>query len=141
MSPALRWKLIAGFLLVFIAGGTTGAFFGASHMRNAFFHLPRHGMLAEHMRNRLQRELDLTPEQMAKISPIIDKTAAQLEQIRQETGQRVRGIISDAHREIAANLNDEQRAKLKNLKTRFRHGHEHRRGPGRSNSLGSESTE
>jgi Spy/CpxP family protein refolding chaperone len=141
MSPALRWKLIAGFLLVFIAGGMTGAFFGASHMRNAFFHLPRHGMLAEHMRNRLQRELDLTPEQMAKISPIIDKTAAQLERIRQETGQRVHGIISDAHREIATNLNDEQRAKLKNLETRFRHGRDHRRGPGRWRAPDSESTE
>lgn len=141
MSRALRWKLIAGFLLVFIAGGTTGAFFGASHMRNAFFHLPRHGMLAQHMRNRLQRELDLTPEQMAKISPIIDKTATQLEQIRQETGQRVRSIISDAHRQIATNLNDEQRAKLKNLKTRFRRGHEHRRGPDPSHSSDLESTE
>ena len=141
MSRALRWKLIAGFLLVFIAGGTTGVFFGASHMRNAFFHLPRHGMLAEHMRNRMQRELDLTPEQMAKISPIIDKTAAQLEQIRQETGQRVRGIISDAHREMATNLTDEQRAKLKNLQTRFRRGHGHRRGPDRSHPTDSESPE
>lgn len=141
MSPALRWKLIAGFFLVFIAGGTTGAFFGASHMRNAFFHLPRHGSLAEHMRNRLQRELDLTPEQMAKISPIIDKTAAQLEQIRQETGQRVRGIISEAHREMATNLTDAQRAKLEQLKTRFRHGHEHRGRPDRWHPPDSGSTE
>ena len=141
MSPALRWKLIAGFLLVFIAGGTTGAFFGASHTLNALFHPPRHGMLAEHMRNRLQRELDLTPEQMAKISPIIDKTATQLEQIRQETGQRVHGIISEAHRQMATNLTDEQRAKLKNLETRFRRGHEHRRGPGRWHAPDSGSTE
>ena len=128
MSRALQWKLIAGFLLVFIAGGTTGAFFGASHARSIFFRAPRHGMMAEHMRERLRRELDLTPEQMAKISPIIDKTAEQLEQIRQETGQRVHGIMTDAHREIATNLNDEQRAKLKNLETRFHRWHERRRG-------------
>jgi len=128
MSRALQWKLIAGFLLVFIAGGTTGAFFGASHARSIFFHPPRHGMMADHMRERLRKELDLTPEQMTKISPIIDKTAEQLEQIRQETGQRVHGIMTDAHREIATNLNDEQRAKLKDLETRFHRWHERRHG-------------
>ena len=134
MSRALQWKLIAGFLLVFIAGGTTGAFFGASHARSMFSHSPRHGMMAEHMRERLRKELDLTPEQMAKISPIIDKTAGQLEQIRQETGQRVHAIMTDAHREIATNLNDEQRAKLKNLETRFHRWHERRRGAHRWHS-------
>ena len=127
MSRSLQWKLIAGFLLVFIAGATTGAFFGASHARRMFFQ-PRHGMIAEHMRDRLQKELSLTPEQMTKISPIIDKTATQLEQIRQETGQRVHGLMTDAHREIATNLNDEQRAKLKDMEARFRRWHERRRG-------------
>jgi len=28
MNRALQWKLIAGFLLVFVAGGITGAFLG-----------------------------------------------------------------------------------------------------------------
>jgi gas vesicle protein len=133
MSRSLQWKLIAGFLLVFIAGATTGAFFGASHARHMFFQ-PRHGMIGEHMRDRLRKELSLTPEQMAKISPIIDKTATQLEQVRQETGQRVHGIMDNAHREIAANLNDEQRAKLKDMQTRFRHRHERQRGTHRWHS-------
>lgn len=127
MSRALQWKLIVGFLLVFIAGGVTGAFFGASYAHQMFFQSPHHGMMADRIRQRLRKELDLTPDQMTKISPIIDKEAGQLEQIRQETGQRVHGIIADAHQQIATNLTDEQRAKLKDLETRIRQQHERRR--------------
>ena len=39
MNRALQWKLIAGFLLVFIAGGITGAFVGGSYARYHFFEL------------------------------------------------------------------------------------------------------
>jgi Spy/CpxP family protein refolding chaperone len=84
-------------------------------------------MMADRIRQRLQKALDLTPEQMAKISPIIDKEAGQLEQVRQETAQRVHGIITDAHQQIATNLTDEQRTKLKDLETRIRQRHERRR--------------
>jgi Spy/CpxP family protein refolding chaperone len=128
MNRALQWKLIAGFLLVFIAGGTTGAFFGASHARHLFFEPPRRALMSERMRERLRSQLDLTPEQVAKISPIIDRTAAQLEQVRQETGEHVRQLIDNAHQEIAANLTEAQRAKLKKMETRYRHWHKHRHG-------------
>ena len=141
MNSALKWKLIAGFLLVFIAGGATGVFVTMTIAHRLILAQHPHGIIAQTMKNRLRWQLRLTDEQMAKISPIIDKTAAQLERVRQETGQRVRGIISDAHREMATNLTDEQRAKLKNLETRFRHGRDHRRGPGRWRAPDSESTE
>ena len=127
MSRALQWKLIVGFLLVFIAGGVTGAFFGASYAHQMFFQSRHHGMMADRIRQRLRKELDLTPEQLTKISPIIDKEAGQLEQIRQETGQRVHGIIADAHQQIATNLTDEQRTKLKDFEARMRQRHERRR--------------
>src|SRR6266516_2764541 len=68
MNRALQWKLIAGFLLVFLAGGVTGAFVGAAHARHFFFMAPRPAVISERMRERLQRELSLTPEQVAKIS-------------------------------------------------------------------------
>jgi hypothetical protein len=128
MNRALQWKLITGFLLVFIAGGTTGAFFGASHARRLFFEPPRRALMSERMRERLRTQLDLTPEQVAKISPIIDKTAAQLEQVREETGERVHDLISNAHQEIAANLTEPQRAKLKKMEARYRHWHQRGHG-------------
>jgi len=69
----------------------------------------------------------LTPEQMSKISPIIDKTAAELEQVRHDTGRRVREIWMEAHRQMAANLTDEQRQKLEQMKERH-HRWSHRHG-------------
>jgi Spy/CpxP family protein refolding chaperone len=120
MNPALKWKLIVGFVLVFLAGGMTGAFFGASHARHLFFGPPSK-IMSERMRNRLRWQLHLTDEQVAKISPIIDKTAVQLQEIRRSTGLRVHETIAEAHREMAADLTPEQRVKLQEMEARHQH--------------------
>jgi len=119
MSTALKWKLLVGFVLVFLAGGMTGAFFGA----HFFFAQHHRGVLGERMRQRLRAELKLTPEQVAKISPVIDDAAAQLERIRMETGRRVHQTMTQMHREMAANLTDEQRAKLQRIESHHRPWH------------------
>src|SRR4029453_17040151 len=106
---ALQSKLIAGFLLVFVAGGITGAFFGGSYARYHFFELRHPERIGGRMKERLRAELNLTPEQLAKISPIVDKTTAQLREIRRDTGRRVHEIITNAHQQMAAQLTDEQR--------------------------------
>jgi Spy/CpxP family protein refolding chaperone len=127
MNRALKWKLIAGFVLVFLAGGMTGAFIVASQTHRLFFG-PSHGAIADRMRHRLRIQLRLTDEQMAKISPVIDKTATQLETIRTDTGRRVHETFAEAHREIAADLTPEQRAKLQAIEERHRRWFHHRHG-------------
>ena len=37
MNRSLQWKLVAGFVLVFMAGGITGAFVGVAYARHHFF--------------------------------------------------------------------------------------------------------
>jgi len=128
MNRALQWKLIAGFLLVFLAGGVTGAFVGAAHARHFFFLAPRPAAISERMRERLQRELNLTPEQVAKISPMLDKAAAELHQVRRDTGRRVHEIIGETHQQMAGILTDEQRRKLQQLEERHQRWH-HGHGP------------
>ena len=120
MNSALKWKLIAGCLLVFIAGGATGVFVSATAAHHFFFGPHRHGFAARAMKNRLQWQLRLTDEQMAKISPIIEKTGAQLEEIRGDTGKRVRETIAQAHSEIAPILTPEQRERLQQMEQRHR---------------------
>jgi len=78
------------------------------------------------MKERLRAELNLTPEQLAKISPIVDKTTAQLRDIRRDTGRRVHGIIADAHHQMATQLSDEQRQKLRQMEERHRRWRHHR---------------
>jgi Spy/CpxP family protein refolding chaperone len=128
MNQVLKWKLIAGFLLVFVAGGIAGAALGGFYARHLFFEFHHPKLVGARMKERLRTELSLTPEQVAKVSPIVDKTAAQLQEIRRDTGRRVHEIMADAHKEIAANLTDEQRQKLQQIEERHRRWR-HRHGP------------
>ncbi len=121
MNQGLKWKLIAGFILVFVAGGISGAFLGGLYTRHLFFEFHHPGLMGVRMWDRLRTELKLTPEQVAKISPIIDKTATQLADIRKETGRRVHEVMIGAHREMAANLTEDQRLKLQEIEARHRH--------------------
>ena len=120
MNQALRWKLIAGFILVFVAGGISGAFLGGLYARHLFFGFHQPEQIGARMKERLRAELNLTPEQVAKISPIIDKTAVQFREIRRETARRVHETIAEAHRQMAVNLTDEQRQKLQQIEERHR---------------------
>jgi Spy/CpxP family protein refolding chaperone len=120
MNRALKWKLIAGFILVFVAGGISGAFLGGLYARHLFFGFHQPEQIGARMKDRLRAELNLTPEQVAKISPIIDKAALQLREIRQETAGHVHETIAEAHRQMAVNLTDEQRQKLQQIEERHR---------------------
>ena len=125
MNRALQWKLIVGFILVFIAGAITGAFLGGLYARHLFFEFHQPALIGARMKERLRTELNLTPDQVAKVSPIIDKTAAELQKVRQDTGRRVHEIMTQAHQEMAANLTAEQRQKLQQIEERhrrWRHG-------------------
>src|SRR2546423_15590876 len=108
MNSALKLKLIAGFLVVFMAGRGTGVFVTMAIAQRFVGGAHSHGMVAQTMKNRLRWQLKLTDEQMAKISPIVEKTGAQLEQIRGDNGHKVRDTIAQAHRDIAPLLTPEQ---------------------------------
>ena len=128
MNQALKWKLIAGFILVFVAGGISGAFLGGLYARHLFFGFHRPELIGGRMKERLRTELNLTPEQVAKISPIIDKTTLQLRGIRRDTARHVHETIADAHKQMATILTDEQRQKLQQIQERhrrWRHRHFH----------------
>jgi Spy/CpxP family protein refolding chaperone len=127
MNEVLKWKLIAGFLLVFVAGGIAGAALGGLYARHLFFEFHHPRMIGVRMKEQFRSELHLTPEQVGKINPIIDKTAAELQQVRRDTGRRVGEIWMEAHQQIAANLTDEQRQKLQQMKERH-HRWQHRHG-------------
>ena len=129
MNSALKWKLIAGFLLVFIAGGATGVFVTMAVGHHFMFGLHQGGFMAQAMKNRLRWQLRLTDEQMAKIAPIIDKTGKELEEIRGDTGHRVRDVITESHREIAQYLTPEQQQRLKEMEERRRRWMQQHHGP------------
>jgi Spy/CpxP family protein refolding chaperone len=116
MNNSLKWKLVFALLLVFIAGATTGGLLTTLHTRHHFLGPPHSGEVGDRMREHLRRALNLTPEQAAKIAPIIDATSAKLESIRVETAQRVRNAMDESERQISPQLTPEQQEKLEKLK-------------------------
>ena len=124
MSTGLKWKLAVGFLLVFLAGATTGSFAWRWHRHP--WGPPGSDALAQHMNERLRHELGLTPEQSAKIAPIIEQDARKLQTIRVESGRRVRQIFTEMHLQISPELTPEQRKKLADMEERHRRRERHR---------------
>lgn len=123
MNTTLKWKLLVGFLLAFLAGGAAGVFLAASHARHLradFAHA--RPWLAERLRSRIQTELNLTPQQIEKTAPIFDRAASELEKIRTETADRVHQVLSETNRALEPELTDAQRAKLETLKKQPRPG-------------------
>jgi Spy/CpxP family protein refolding chaperone len=120
MNGALKWKLAFAFFLVFVAGVTTGGLLSSLHVKRRFLGPPHSGDVAGRMREHFRRALDLTPEQEAKILPIIEATSAKLEAIRVETAERVRAVMEESKREVAPQLSPEQQKKLDNLETEHR---------------------
>ena len=118
MNSSLKGKLALAFLLVFVAGGATGAFLGIHHLsRHIILGPPHSGDVPDRMREHLRRELGLTAEQEKKLGPIIDATSAKLETIRVETAERVRTVMEESKREVAPLLTPEQQKKLEKLET------------------------
>ncbi|MDQ3198652.1 MAG: hypothetical protein M3Q46_05600 [Verrucomicrobiota bacterium] len=114
MNSALKWKLVGGFLLAFLAGAAAGSFI-ATRESHHHRHADRgHGphLLAD----RMQSRLDLTPEQMEKARPIFAQAAAELEKIRAETGKRVQAVMAEANRALAPMLTEAQRGKLNSFR-------------------------
>jgi Spy/CpxP family protein refolding chaperone len=126
MSRTLKWWIAVAGVVVFLAGTAVGLFAGAFHVRHHAF-VFRHGpRMGDRMQQHLQQELQLTPEQSAKITPIIERMSAELETIREETSARVTQTMNDSHQEMLPLLTPEQGQKLAEL--RRRHEHMMRRG-------------
>lgn len=116
MNTSLKGKLIAGFILAFLAGGAAGAFFGFRQSRHGlapFEHHPH--SLTERMRSRMKTELDLTPQQLARIEPILDHATQELQKIRTDTGAKVRQVLAETNNALKPELTDAQRARLEKI--------------------------
>jgi hypothetical protein len=121
MSPSLKGKLIAGFIFAFLAGSATGAFFAihqARHWRDDLGR-PSHS-IAERMRSRIKSHLDLTPEQMSKVDPILDHAAGELQKVRTDTGARVREVMDETNQALRPLLTDAQRTRLEKMEKDLR---------------------
>jgi Spy/CpxP family protein refolding chaperone len=71
-----------------------------------------HGFALEH----LNKALKLTPEQQAKVQPIVDQTRPQMLAIHREAMQKAHTVIDQAMSQLRPLLTPEQQKKLDDLK-------------------------
>jgi len=115
-----NWKSIAYVIAIFLAGAIAGAAvaFSLAHPRRP---APRD------MQRFLTHRLNLTPEQVQKVDPILDKLNSDLDDVRRDARQRAGKLIDDTDAQISAFLTPEQKAKMAELqqerKERMRHRH------------------
>jgi Spy/CpxP family protein refolding chaperone len=71
-----------------------------------------HGNMLKHM----TESLNLTPDQQAKVQPILDQAKPQLKAIHQEAAQKAKGVTDNTMTQIRPLLNADQQKKLDDLK-------------------------
>ena len=71
-----------------------------------------HGNMLKHM----TESLNLTPDQQAKVQPILDQAKPQLKAIHQEAMQKTKALMDSTMTQIRPLLNAQQQEKLDDLK-------------------------
>jgi hypothetical protein len=112
MTQFSKWKTIGYAAAIFVTGGISGGALGVYETKSQLFAPPREQEMALRLLHRLQARLDLSPDQVAKIRPIIDQAASDLHSIRTETALRINKVFDDSYAQVSAVLTPEQRAKL-----------------------------
>jgi hypothetical protein len=120
MTKPARWKVIAYAVALFVAGGISGAVATYHKAETSPLMVNRKAEITEHISQRLTKALELTPEQVQKISPSIEKTAEELETSHRDCLNRISAAIDKMHVEIRPELSAGQIEKLKQLEAERR---------------------
>lgn len=64
----------------------------------------------------LTKELDLTPDQQAKVAPIVDQAKPQIQAIHQEAMEKTRAVMENSAAQIRPLLTPQQQAKFDAIK-------------------------
>jgi Spy/CpxP family protein refolding chaperone len=115
MTSLSKWKLGAYVLAIFLAGGGSGALIAWQVCRRMPVRPLPAAEIGEQLRARFQSQLGLTPEQAAKIDPMIDEAMRRVEAIRRETAGQVFANVSNLHEQALTVLTPEQKEKFEEL--------------------------
>ncbi len=108
-------KAVAYVVSIFLVGGITGGVVAVGVNRHAQSAQPHSHDIATHLRDRLTSSLDLTPEQLQQVNPILEKSSEEIQKIHAETMERVGGVMTGSYDQISALLTPEQKVKLEQM--------------------------
>ena len=114
------WKMVLLLTGIFVAGGVTGAFVTLKVVREKFAQRPMPEQWAPMHLKRLAERLDLKPEQMEQLRPIIRRNMDELNRLRTYAMGETKAVLERMEREVGDKLTPEQRAKFEKLNQEFR---------------------
>ena len=123
-------KAIAGILLVFILGSTSGTIL--THMvdraRFEAYVSGGPGAREEEIVKRLSKKLDLDNRQLEQVRTIVHETHESIRQIRQQLHPQMETLIDQGQKRVSAVLRPDQREKFEKFIAE-RKEHRHPEGP------------
>ena len=131
MNYLTKGKIVLYLAAIFVAGGVTGAVISWRERGENKWIRPTPKGICDSFRDRLRSELGLTPQQLERLEPLLQKRVAIMEEIRSRTVKELEELIrtSDAEIADALNLTSDQRAKLQQMeRERTEHFGKGRRG-------------
>jgi len=131
MKYLTKGKIVVYLAAIFVAGGVTGGVISWRESGEKKWKPPTAKGICDSFRNRLRSELGLTPEQLQRLEPLLQKRVTTMEEIRARTVKDLEELIraSDAEIADALNLSSDQRAKLQQMeRNRSDHFGKGRRG-------------
>ena len=128
------WKLVLLLVGIFVAGGVTGSVATMAWMRAKGPKRPVPEQWGPQRLNHLTKQLELSPEQVEALRPIIRRDVEELAKLRQRSMAETRRVLERMERDIGAQLTPEQKEKFERLneerRERLRRMLEQRRAEG-----------
>ncbi len=109
------WKLIVTLIVVFLAGGLAGGGIGAWSTKRMLLSPPKSAELAVRLQAKLDSDLHFTPEQAAKVNPILERTAERMSALHRTTFAELDHIMIDTIADIRPQLTPGQLPKFDQL--------------------------
>lgn len=96
---------------VFVAGAAAGTAGGYYWGRQTFVRPPRGGDMTANIMRRMTGDLQLRPEQVDQIEPVIAETSARIRSLNRDTWKQVEAAMQESNRRVEAFLDDTQKAR------------------------------
>ena len=115
MNSLTKSKIALYLAVIFTAGGITGTVIAWGSAKRKMLQPASMETVCSFMEDRLKSRLDLTPEQLQKIKPILNQPAREMKAIHAKTMEEIDQTIQRANKQIARELTEEQKRKLEQM--------------------------
>ncbi|MFA6545844.1 MAG: hypothetical protein WCS99_15610 [Limisphaerales bacterium] len=120
MNWLQHWKVVLALVVLFVSGAATGTLITLKVVKRVVEGRSNPERVPQFMLHEYERRLDLTPEQMEKIRPIVQLTGREMMELRGEMSGRAFQIFRRSNEKIAAALTPEQKQRFEELQAELR---------------------